>query len=70
MSGLEQANEKRRAKWAARSAERKKMLAGPELYDALKKAREFVDGEGMLSLTAEIDAALKLADEGGTGRTL
>lgn len=50
--------------------EERKMLAGPELYDALKKAREFVDGEGMLSLTAEIDAALKLADEGGTGRTL
>lgn len=78
MSAREQANEKRRAQWAARSVERKKMLAGPELYEAAKEAEAQIrylhekfqeTGSGNAALT-KLDAALKLADEGGTGRTL
>lgn len=56
-------------------------LAGPALYDALKKARADVADydehtaspareREIKMLLDEIDAALRLADEGGTGETL
>lgn len=72
-----QAEEAREEAQRRRDVEERKMLAAPELYAALTEARDVIGErveeygyESDKTLLSKIDHALKLAVEGGTGRSL